>query len=103
MDNDATSALRAAGERLFQFDPLLTMERLRQPVAAGGNGFGLFLRVWDGVDLPLIASAYNHGAPQRLHPSLSVVATESDRDRDHRRPLPIAGVGGAAATNRMPL
>jgi hypothetical protein len=25
-------------------DPLLTMEGLRQPVAAGGNGFGLFLR-----------------------------------------------------------
>jgi len=39
------------------------MERLTQPVAAGGNGFGLFLRVWDAVDLPLIATGCNHGAP----------------------------------------
>jgi hypothetical protein len=37
-------------------DPLLTMERLAQLVAAGGNRFGLFLRVWDPVDLPLIAT-----------------------------------------------
>jgi len=41
----------------------LTMERLAQLVAAGGNRFGLFLRVWDPVDLPLIATGCNHGAP----------------------------------------
>src|SRR5205823_13422747 len=33
--------------------PLLTMERLAQLVTAGGNRFGLFLRVLDPVDLPL--------------------------------------------------
>ena len=43
--------------------PLLTMERLRQPVAAGGNGFGLFSRFQRAVDLPLIAAGCNHGAP----------------------------------------
>jgi len=39
------------------------MERLRQLVAAGGNGFGLFSRVRREVDLPLIATGCNHGAP----------------------------------------
>jgi hypothetical protein len=39
------------------------MERLTQPLAASSNGFGFFLRVWDAVDLPLIASGCNHGAP----------------------------------------
>jgi len=39
------------------------MEPRPQLVAAGGNGFGLFLRVWDAVDLPLIATGCNHGAP----------------------------------------
>src|SRR5436190_19842811 len=33
-------------------DALLTMERLRQPVATGGNGFRLFLRFQPSVDLP---------------------------------------------------
>jgi len=39
------------------------MELLRQPVATGGNGFGLFLRYRRPVDLPLIATGCNHGAP----------------------------------------
>jgi hypothetical protein len=34
-----------------------------QPVAAGGNGFGLFLRSLPLGDLPLIATGFNHGAP----------------------------------------
>src|SRR5438552_1027848 len=41
-------------------DPL---ERLRQPVAAGGNGFRLFLRFRGRADLLLIATGCNHGAP----------------------------------------
>src|SRR5438270_4050122 len=49
-------------------DALLTMERLRQRMSAGGNRFGLFSPVPRSVDLPLIASNCNHGAPQRLHP-----------------------------------
>src|SRR5213083_1064240 len=49
-------------------DALLTMERLRQPVAADGNGFRLFSRFRGAADLPLIATGCNHGAPQRLHP-----------------------------------
>jgi hypothetical protein len=34
-----------------------------QPVAARGNGFGLFLPFRDRVDLPLVATGCNHGAP----------------------------------------
>jgi hypothetical protein len=49
----------------------LTMERLRQPVAAGGNGIGLFSRFREPADLPLIATGCNHGAPLGLHPLLS--------------------------------
>lgn len=41
----------------------LTMERLKQPVAAGGNGFRLFPRFTGFGDLPLIATRCNHGAP----------------------------------------
>jgi hypothetical protein len=37
------------------------MERLKQPVAAHGNGFGLFSRIRREVDLPLIATGCNHG------------------------------------------
>src|SRR5437879_4010215 len=48
-------------------DALLTMERRRQPVAASGSGFRLFLRLRGAVDLPVIADGCNHGAPQRLH------------------------------------
>src|SRR5947207_11245847 len=44
-------------------DALLTMERLRQPVAVGGNGFALFSVFTDPVDLPLIAAGCNPGAP----------------------------------------
>ncbi len=44
-------------------DALLTMERLRQPVAAGGNGFALFLRFTVPPALPLIALGCTHGAP----------------------------------------
>jgi hypothetical protein len=39
------------------------MERLRQLVAAHGNGFGLFSALPRSVDLPLIATGCNHGAP----------------------------------------
>jgi hypothetical protein len=39
------------------------MELLRQLVAAGGNGFGLFSRFPHLIDLPLIATCCNHGAP----------------------------------------
>jgi hypothetical protein len=46
------------------------MERLRQPVAIGRNGFGLFAPLLRSVDLPLIATGCNHGASQRLDPSL---------------------------------
>jgi hypothetical protein len=41
----------------------LTMERRKQPVAAGGNGFGFILRFTGLVDLPPIAARCNHGAP----------------------------------------
>ena len=41
----------------------LTMERLKQPVAADGNGFRLFLGFLRSVDLPLIATDCNHRAP----------------------------------------
>jgi hypothetical protein len=34
-----------------------------QPVAAGGSGFGLFPPVQRSVDLPLIATGCNRGAP----------------------------------------
>ena len=44
-------------------DPLLTMERLRQPLAAGGNGFGLFSPFSRARDLRVIATDCNHGAP----------------------------------------
>jgi hypothetical protein len=39
------------------------MERLTQPVAAGGNGFGLFLPFAVLVDLPLVAVGCDPGAP----------------------------------------
>jgi hypothetical protein len=39
------------------------MERRKQPVAAGGKRFGLFLRFTVPVDLPLIATGCNPGAP----------------------------------------
>ncbi len=42
---------------------VLTMYFLRQPVATGGNGFGLFLRLSRPRDLRLIATGCNHGAP----------------------------------------
>src|ERR1700675_4003842 len=45
MDNDATSALRAAGERLFQFDPLLTMEVRRGSIHTGSGVAGAGLCV----------------------------------------------------------
>jgi hypothetical protein len=44
-------------------DPLLTMERLRQPVATHGNGFGVFPPFPCSVDLPLVGTGCNHGAP----------------------------------------
>ena len=44
-------------------DALLTWELLRQTVAAGGNGFGLFLRSSSLSDLRPIATGCNHGAP----------------------------------------
>jgi hypothetical protein len=39
------------------------MELLRQRVATGRNGFGLFLRLPRLLDLPTIATICNHGAP----------------------------------------
>jgi hypothetical protein len=39
------------------------MELLTQLMAAGGNGFGLFLGFSVPVDLPLIATRCNPGAP----------------------------------------
>jgi len=39
------------------------MERRRQAVATGRNGFGFVWRFSPLGDLPLIASRYNHGAP----------------------------------------
>jgi hypothetical protein len=44
-------------------DPLLTMERRTQPVAIYGNGFGLFFPLPRLIDLPMIATSCNHGAP----------------------------------------
>ncbi len=41
----------------------LTMERLKQPVATHSNGFGVFPPFPRSVDLPLIATGCNHGAP----------------------------------------
>jgi hypothetical protein len=41
----------------------LTMRSDRQPVATYGNGFGLFSPLLRLVDLPLIATSCNHGAP----------------------------------------
>ena len=57
--------------------PLLTMRSFRQPVAARGNGFGLFPWLPRHTDLPLIATGCNHGAPHRLHPALSARATHT--------------------------
>jgi hypothetical protein len=42
---------------------VLTMERLRQAAATNGNGFGLFRPLRRSVDLRLIATGCNHGAP----------------------------------------
>ena len=39
----------------------LTMERLRQPLAAGGIGFGLFSPFSRARDLRVIATDCNHG------------------------------------------
>ena len=44
-------------------DALLTMERLRQRVATGRNGFRVFLRFPGPGVLPVIATDRNHGAP----------------------------------------
>jgi hypothetical protein len=44
-------------------DPLLTMRSFRQLVATHGNGYGLFRPLRRSVDLRLIATGCNHGAP----------------------------------------
>src|SRR2546430_8166249 len=62
------------------------MERLRQPVAAGGNGFRLFPRFMGAGDLPLIATGCNHGPPQRLHPTLPLLATAPCRSGHRLQP-----------------
>jgi hypothetical protein len=41
----------------------LTIKRLSQLVATGGNGFGLFGRLLRLIDLPMIAGVCNHRAP----------------------------------------
>jgi hypothetical protein len=43
--------------------PLLTMERLRQPVATRGNGFRLFSRFWLPAHLPPVATGCDRSAP----------------------------------------
>jgi hypothetical protein len=42
---------------------LLTMRSDQQPVATDGNGFGLFSPFAHAVDLPLVATGCNRGAP----------------------------------------
>jgi hypothetical protein len=44
-------------------DALLTMRSFRQPVATHGNGYGLFRPLRRSVDLRLIATGCNDGAP----------------------------------------
>jgi hypothetical protein len=85
-------AFYEALRRTRTVDPLLTMESLRQPVAPGRNGFGLFSALLRSVDLPMIATGCNHGAPQRLHPSLAKLAT--------RRSLYAGNVPGASEEAR---
>ena len=58
-DGDALEAWLAT-ELVNGGDPLLTMERLRQPVADGGTDLGGFRGPFN---LPLIATGCNHGAP----------------------------------------
>ena len=61
-----------------------SMERLRQPAAASGNGFRLFSRFRGAVDLPAIAAGCNPGAPaasgcrtsRRFDPNTRIVARE---------------------------
>ena len=58
--------LRAAIESFltqFPFDPLLTMERLTQPVATHGNGFRLISPFSRPPDLPPIATRCDRSAP----------------------------------------
>jgi hypothetical protein len=44
-----------------------------QPVATGGNGFGLFEPLLGRFDLQPVATGCNHGAPQWLHILWSVL------------------------------
>ena len=54
---------------------VLTMRCARQPVEAHGNGFRLFPRLWRLRHLRPVATGCIHGAPSRLHPALSAMAT----------------------------
>jgi hypothetical protein len=81
-------------------DPLLTMERLRQPMATHGNGSRLFSPLPRRSDLPLIATGCNHGAPQGLHHSLSVLKTGRLAQRPSRRRDTIEGRARAGADQR---
>src|ERR687892_2843210 len=56
-------------------DPLLTMERPRQPVATHDNGVRLFEPFLRPSHLPPVATGCDRWAPQRLHPLLPVVNT----------------------------
>jgi len=61
------------------------MRSVRQPVGTHGNGFGLSEAVSPSCDLPSVSTTgCDHGAPQRLHPSSSVLATQADELRADR-------------------
>jgi hypothetical protein len=53
----------AADDGWAAIDLLLTMERLRQLVATGGNRFGRFEPFCGSPDLRPVATGCNHGAP----------------------------------------
>ncbi len=86
----------------FKEIDLLTMERRRQMVAAGGNGFGLFSRLWAPGHLPPVATDCDHGAPQRLQlHSVKLAAGRSGFAQRLERlaplPLKVPRRGAAAA------
>jgi hypothetical protein len=62
------------------------MRSKRQPVATRGNGFRLFLRFLRPSDLRPVATGCNHGAPKRLHSSLSDKATTAPAEKEQPAP-----------------
>jgi len=69
--------------RSQESDPLHTTEGVHAyhgtSPATGGNGFRLFSRFCRRGDLRPVATGCNDGAPQRLHPLLSILATNHGR------------------------